>query len=94
MELLTFDFSPLALHASGCARIIRNGDILVTTLDYQSWDLSESINNDEWLNVAKFHEEISGGGGFFIKLKTWDDLRIKIKKGGIIESFIGNFYPH
>ena len=36
-EILTFDFFPLALHASGYARIIKNSDILVTTLDYQSW---------------------------------------------------------
>ena len=94
MELLTFDFSPLALHASGCARIIRNGDILVTTLDYQSWDLSESINNDEWLNVAKFHEEISGGVVLSVTLSPWHDLRIELDNGVIIECLIANYYPH
>ena len=38
-EILTFDFFPLALHASGYARIIKNSDILVTTLDYQSREI-------------------------------------------------------
>ena len=44
-EILTFDFFPLALHASGYARIIKNSDILVTTLDYQSWDLHIELDN-------------------------------------------------
>lgn len=56
-EILTFDFFPLALHASGYARIIKNSDILVTTLDYQSWDLSESTNNDEWFNVKQYYND-------------------------------------
>lgn len=42
-DILDFDFAPLALHAMGCTRVIKNGDILVTTLDYQSWDLSETM---------------------------------------------------
>lgn len=93
-EILTFDFSPLALHASGYARIIRNSDILVTTLDYQSWDLSESTNNDEWFNVAKFHAEIIGGAVLSATLSPWNDLHIELDNGVIIECLIANSFPH
>ena len=78
-EILTFDFFPLALHASGYARIIKNSDILVTTLDYQSWELSESTNNDEWFNAT---------------LSPWNDLHIELDNGVIIECLIANSYPH
>ena len=93
-EVLTFDFSPLALHAPGYARIIRNSDILVTTSDYQSWDLSESANNDEWFNVAKFHTEIIGGVVLSVTLSPWNDLHIDLDNGVIIECLIANSYPH
>lgn len=93
-EILTFDFFPLALHASGYARIIKNSDILVTTLDYQSWDLSESTNNDEWFNVKQFHAEMIGGAVLSATLSPWNDLHIELDNGVIIECLIANSYPH
>lgn len=66
-EMLVFDFAPLALHAMGCSRIIKNNDILVTVPDYQSWDQVESTHNDEWFNMKKFNSEIVGGGCDFCR---------------------------
>lgn len=93
-EILDFDFEPLVLHAMGCSRIIKNNDILVTTLDYQSWDQVESTNNDEWFNSRKFNSEITGGSVISVELSPWNDLRIKLDNGVTIECLIANAYPH
>ena len=93
-ELLDFDFAPLTLHALGCSRIIKNSDILVTTLDYQSWDLSESTHNDEWFNLKKFHAEIIGSTVISVQLSPWNDLRVELDNGVVIECLIANSCPH
>lgn len=93
-EILNFDFDPLVLHAMGCSRVIRNNDILVTTLDYQSWDLSESTHNDEWFNVEKFNSDIIGGTVISVEISPWHDLRIKLDNNVVIECLIANSYPH
>ena len=93
-DILDFDFAPLALHAMGCSRVIKNGDILVTTLDYQSWDLHESAHNDEWFNVEKFHSEIIGGVVISVEISPCHDLRIELDNQVKIECLIANAYPH
>lgn len=93
-EILDFDFSPMVLHAMGCSRIIKNNDILVTTLDYQSWDLSESTHNDEWFNMERFNSEIIGGTVISVKVSPWHDLRIELDNNVVIECLIANAYPH
>ena len=93
-EMLDFDFAPLALHAMGCSRVIKSNDILVTTLDYQSWDLSESTHNDEWFNAKKFYSQIAGGTVISVELSPWHDLRIELDNDVVIECLIANAYPH
>ncbi|MBD5460624.1 MAG: hypothetical protein HDR26_06740 [Lachnospiraceae bacterium] len=93
-EILDFDFAPLALHAMGCTRIIKNNDILVTTLDYQSWDLKESKHNDEWYNMEKFNSEIINGTVISVEISPYHDLRIGLDNNVVIECLIANAYPH
>ncbi len=93
-EILDFDFSSMVLHAMGCSRIIKNNDILVTTLDYQSWDLTESTHNDEWFNMERFNSEIVGGTVISVKICPWHDLRIELDNHVIIECLIANAFPH
>ena len=94
VEILDFDFAPLALHAMGCSRVIKNNDILVTTLDYQSWDLQESTHNDEWFNVEKFNSEITGGVVTSVEISPCHDLRVELDNNVVIECLIANAYPH
>lgn len=93
-EMLVFDFAPLALHAMGCSRIIKNNDILVTVPDYLSWDQVESTHNDEWFNMKKFNSEIVGGTVTFVEISPWHDLRVRLDNGVTIECLIANAYPH
>lgn len=93
-DMLDFDFESLALHAMGCSRVIKSNDILATTLDYQSWDLSESTHNDEWFNVEKFRSDIIGGVVISVEISPWHDLRIKLDNNVVIECLIANAHPH
>ena len=93
-EILDFDFATLSLHAMGCSRIIKGNDILVTTLDYQWWDLSESTHNDEWFNAKKFDSQIIGGTVISAGLSPWNDLHIELDNDVVIECLIANAYPH
>lgn len=93
-EILDFDFAPLALDAIGCTRVIKSNDILVTTLDYQSWDLSESTHNDEWFNVKKFYSEMIGGTVISVEISPCHDLRITLDNDIVIECLIANAHPH
>ena len=93
-EMLDFDFAPFALHAMGCTRVIKNNDILVTTLDYHSWDLQESTHNDEWENVKRFYAEMVNGMVISAAISPWYDLRIVLDNHVIIECLIANAYAH
>ena len=93
-EILDFCFGSLVLHAMGCTRIIKGSDILVTTLDYQSWDRMESTNNDEWFNMKRFHPEIVGGNVVSAQVSSWNDLCIRLDNGIVIECLIANAWPH
>lgn len=74
--------------------MIKNGDILVTTLDDQSWDLSESTHNDEWFNVKRFYSKIVGGTVVSAAVSPWHDLRLRLDNGVLIECLIANASPH
>lgn len=93
-DILDFDFAPLVLHAMGCTRIIKNNDILVTTLDYQSWDQQESTHNDEWFNVKKFCSKIVDGVVISVTISPCYDLRIELDNHVVIECLIANASPH
>lgn len=93
-EILDFNFEPLILHGMGCSRIIKNNDILVTTLDYQSWDGVDSTHNDEWVNMERFRSEIVGGTVTSVAISPYHDLRIYLDNGVTIECLIVNAYPN
>ena len=94
-DILEFIFSNnLTLHAMGLSRVICNGDILVTTFDYQSWDESDSTHNDEWINVDRFKDRITGGRVLSTSINEAHDLVIVFDNDCRIECLISNSYPH
>ena len=94
-DILEFIFSDnLVLHAMGLSRVIREGDLLVTTFDYQSWDNLDSTHNDEWINADRIKDKIVGGCVSAVKLNDIHDLTIELDNGYIIECLIANAYPH
>ena len=93
-EMMLFNFEQYSLHTQCLTRIIKNNDILVTTLDYQSWDGESSENNDEWFNLEKCKPEIEGGEVLDVKLSPLNDLIITLNNGITIEIFIQNSYAH
>ena len=93
-EMMVFNFEQYSLHSQCLTRIIKNNDILVTTLDYQSWDGEVSENNDERFNLAKYKSEIDGGKVINVKLSPLKDLTITLDNDITIEIFIQNSYSH
>ena len=94
-DILEFIFSDiLVLHAMGLSRVIREGDLLVTTFDYQSWDNLDSTHNDEWINADRIKDKIVGGCVSAVKLNDIHDLTIELDNGYFIECLIANAYPH
>ena len=93
-EMLMFNFEQYSLHVQCLARIIKNNDILVTTLDYQSWDGEIDTNNDEWYNLDKYRSEIEGGKVLSVEVNSLYDLIITLDNDITIQIFIMNGYPH
>lgn len=97
-EMLVFDFTndevTYAIHSQCLTRIIKNDDILVTTLDYQSWDMKEDENNDEWYNLKIYKSVIENGIVTSVKLNSLYDLIITLDNGIIIQFYIKNSYAH
>ena len=94
-DILEFGFEgDMVLHAMGFSRVILGNDILVTTQDYQSWDVLDSTHNDEWLNAATFREKIVGGLVVSASINEVRDLKIMIDNGTMIECMVANAYPH
>lgn len=93
-EMMAFTFEGYALHTQCLTRIIKNDDILATTMDYQSWDGETSENNDEWFNLDKYKTQISGGKVTAVKMNVLHDLEITLDNGVIIQIIIENGYTH
>lgn len=93
-EILDFSFGSLVLHAMGCSRVIKNNDILITTIDYQSWGQTESRNNDEWFNMRKYNSEIVGGTVTTVSIRPCNDLYVYLDNGIVIDCLVANAYPH
>lgn len=95
IEMLELDFGKKhCLHALGCTRIIKNNDILVTTIDFQSWDREDPDHNDEWYNAKRFNDQIVGGTVTGIEISPLNDLFINLDNGVRIECYVANAYPH
>ena len=94
-EMLDFCFSDnLVLHGLGLTRIFLNDDLIITTMDYNSWDQEESKHNDEWFNTDKFRNQIIGGKVTSISINKSNDLFVEMDNGVRIECYISNAYPH
>ena len=92
-EMMMFSFEEFALHAQCLTRIVYDEDILVTTLDYQSWD-GEEENNDEWYFVEQNRAKIVGGTVTSVSVNALHDVAIILDNGIRIELFIKNGYHH
>ncbi len=93
-EMLLFNFAQYALHVLCLTRIIKNGDILVTTLDYQSWDGEHNEKNDEYYNLARYKTEIEGGKVLSVEINSLCDLIITLDNDVTIQILIQNSYAH
>ncbi len=93
-EMLMFDFERYAIHAQCLTRIIKDNDILLTTLDYQSWDGEHEENNDEYYNLAKYKSEIEGGKVLSVEVNPLCDVTIVMDNGITIQILIRNSYAH
>ena len=93
-EMLMFRFAQYSLHAQCPTRIVGKGDILLTTLDYQSWDEKTDSNNDEWYNLERYKPDIVGGKVSSVKINPLFDLTIELDNDVIIQCFVGNGYAH
>ena len=88
------NFGNYKIHFQSFTRVIKNNDILLTTLDYQSWDKKEDKNNDEWYFLEKYKKEILNGIVIDVSLTKTNDLTIVFDNGITIETYISNGYSH
>ncbi len=93
-DMMKLHFDKYAIHTQCLTRIIKNGDILVTTFDYQSWDGEVSENNDEWYNLNKYKTDIEGGTVTSVELNSLCDLIITLDNDITIQILIENSYAH
>ncbi|MDE6520353.1 MAG: hypothetical protein K2K91_07870 [Ruminococcus sp.] len=93
-EMMMFDFGQYIIHSSCLTRIVKNNDILFTTLDYQTWDGENCRNNDEWFFKDKFCDQIVGGRVVSAEINQLNDVKIQLDNGVLIEIFIANGYNH
>ena len=93
-EMMMFSFEEFALHAQCLTRIIREDDILVTTLDYQNRDGEDDKNNDEWYFVKQYKEGIIGGVVTSVNVSSLYDVIIVLNNGIRIELINKNGYHH
>ena len=93
-EMMMFSFEKYELHSQCLTRIICKNDVLVTTLDYQSWDGEIEKNNDEWYFVEQNRGKIVGGTVTSVKVNALHDVTIVLDNGISIELFVKNGYQH
>lgn len=94
-EMLDICFSDnLVLHGMGLTRVFLNDDLLITTIDYNSWDESKSEHNDEWFNTNRYKNQVIGGKVTNISINKFNDLFVELDNGVRIECYIANAYPH
>lgn len=89
-EILILRFGEYEIHVSCFARIIHNGEILLTTQDYQSWDEKDHKHNDMYLNIAKHGESIIGQKVQAVEISSTNDLYITLDNDVRIEIFSSN----
>lgn len=93
-EMMMFRFQEYALHVQCLSRVVYENDILVTTLDYQSWDGEDECNNDEWYFTELYRAQIVGGVVVSVDVTPLNDVVIALDNGIRIELFVKNGYHH
>ena len=93
-EMMMFSFEKYELHSQCLTRIICKNDVLVTTLDYQSWDGEIGKNNDEWYFVEQNKDKIVGGTVTSVNVNALHDVTIVLDNSISIELFVKNSYHH
>ena len=93
-EMMMFSFGEFELHTQCLTRIVCENDVLVTTLDYQSWDGEIEENNDEWYFVKQNKDKIVGGTVTSVKVNALHDVTIVLDNSISIELFVKNGYHH
>ena len=93
-EMMMFSFETFELHTQCLTRIIREDDILVTTLDYQNWDGKDSDNNDERYFADRYTESILDGIVTSVNVSLLYDVTVLLDNGIRIELINKNGYHH
>ena len=86
-EILILRFGEYEIHVSCFARILHNGKILLTTMDYQSWDEKDHKHNDMYLNIAKHGATLIGQTVRSVEVSKVNDLFLVLDNGARIEIF-------
>lgn len=85
--ILILRFGEYEIHASCFARIIHDGNILLTTQDYQSWDETDHKHNDMHLNIARHGATLIGQTVRSVEVSSVNDLFLVLGNGARIEIF-------
>ena len=93
-EMMMFSFEKYELHARCLTRVICKNDVLVTTLDYQSWDGETEENNDEWYFVEQNRAKIIGGTVTSVNVNALHDVTVALDNSISIELFVKNGNHH
>ena len=86
-EILILRFGEYEIHVSCFARIVHNGEILLTTQDYQSWDGEDHKHNDMYFNIAKHGATVIGQTVRSVEVSPINDLLVILDNGARIEIF-------
>ena len=93
-ETMMFSFENYELHTQCLTRIIFEKDIIVTTLDYYSWDGGVEENNDEWYFIEQNRAKMVGGTVTSVNVNALHDVTIVLDNGIRIELLVKNGYHH
>ena len=89
-EILILRFGEYEIHASCFARIVHDGEILLTTQDYHSWDETDHKHNDMYINIAKHGESLIGQTVRAVEISPTNDLFVTLVNDARIEIFSSN----
>lgn len=84
-QILIFRFGEYEIHADCFTRIVRDGKILLTSLDYQSWDGTDYTHNDMYSNIAAHGGDLIGQTVQSVEISPVHDLLITLSKDARIE---------
>lgn len=93
-EMMMFGFENRCIHSQCFTRIVLDGRILFTTLDFQNWDGVTDTNNDLWYNFAQNKSKLLGSKICKVELSETNDLFIWLENSAVIQMFFSNGAPH